>query len=85
MGLVEALAENTNLHHISMQPRVTGSFSPATVAAYAQLIQQLTVSNPTLFSAFLAAIRSEGEAAALRRVAADVDRLLERQPELACE
>ena len=53
--------------------------------AHAQLIQQLTVSNPTLFSAFLAAIRSEGEAAALRRVAADVDRLLERQPELACE
>jgi len=46
---------------------------------------RLVFSNPTLFSAYLAAIRSDGEEIAQRRIAAEIERLLEQRPELACE
>lgn len=42
-------------------------------------------SDPALFAAYMAAIRSEGEVAAQIRIAREVSRLLESQPELACE
>lgn len=48
-------------------------------------IQRLILSNPTLFTAYLAAIRSEGEEAARRQITTQIERLLEQQPELACE
>ena len=46
--------------------------------------ERLIISNPTLFFAFLAAIRSEGEVNAKRRITAEIERLIEQQPELAC-
>ena len=49
------------------------------------LTERLMVSNPTMFTAFLAATRSVGEVAARRKIVAEIDRLLEQQPELACE
>lgn len=48
-------------------------------------VERLTVSSPTLFSAYLARVRSEGESAARQYMSAEVKRLLEVQPELACE
>ncbi len=48
-------------------------------------IERLIFSNPTLFTAYLAAIRSEGEEAARRQITAQIERLLEQQPKLACE
>ena len=46
---------------------------------------ELLVSSPTLFSAYLAAIRSEGETSAWRQLTLEVERIIEQQPELACE
>lgn len=47
--------------------------------------ERLFFSNPSLFYAYLAAIRSEGEVAARARIAKEIERLLEQQPELACQ
>ena len=48
-------------------------------------VERLTISSPTLFSAYLAKVRSEGEAAARQYMSVEAGRLLEVQPELACE
>lgn len=48
-------------------------------------IERLIFSNPTLFSAYLAAIRSEGEEAARKKIAIEIERLIEQQPDLSCE
>lgn len=52
---------------------------------HTKLIERLMVSNPTMFSSYLAATRSVGEVAARRQITAGIERLLEQQPELACE
>jgi len=49
------------------------------------LTERLMTANPSMFTAFLAATRSVGEVAARRKIVAEIDRLLEQQPELACE
>lgn len=51
---------------------------------YNPAIERFIFSSPTMFAAYLAAIRSEGEEAARRQLAAEFDRLLEQQPELVC-
>ena len=48
-------------------------------------VERLIISSPTLFSAFLAKVSSEGEEAARQYISVEVGRLLEQQPELACE
>ena len=48
-------------------------------------IERLIFSNPNLFSSYLAAIRSVGEHAARRKIAADIERIIEQQPNLACD
>jgi len=55
------------------------------VKDYNPEIERLVFSIPSLFSAYLAAVRSEGEVAALSRITKDIERLLEQQPELACQ
>lgn len=52
---------------------------------YNPKIERLIVSSPTLFSAYLAAIKSQGEEAARRQISAQIERLIERQPDLACQ
>ncbi|MEX0976985.1 MAG: hypothetical protein WDZ50_07805 [Woeseia sp.] len=52
---------------------------------YNPRIDRLIFSNPTLFSAYLAAIRSVGEEAARRQITVEIERLIEQQPDLACE
>lgn len=52
---------------------------------HTMLTERLMVSNPTMFTAFLAKIRSVGEVVARRQIAAEIDRLLEQQSELACD
>ena len=47
-------------------------------------VEWLIFSKPALFSAYLAAVRAEGEEGALRQMTATIERLLEQQPELAC-
>ena len=48
-------------------------------------VESVFFSTPSLFSVFLEKMRSEGEQSAWQGIAAEVDRLLERRPELACE
>jgi len=52
---------------------------------YNPTIMRLIFSNPTLFSAYLAAIRSQGEEAAQRQITVQIERLIEQQPDLACQ
>ena len=52
---------------------------------YNPAVERLIFSNPTLFSAYLAAIKSEGEEAARRKIAMEIERLIEQQPDLLCE
>ena len=52
---------------------------------YNPMVERLIVSKPVFFSAYLAAIRLEGEQAARGRIAVEIERLLEQQPDLACE
>lgn len=52
---------------------------------YNPAIERLIVSIPTLFSAYMAAIRTKGEEAARRQVTVEIERLIEEQPGLACE
>lgn len=47
--------------------------------------ERLIVTRPTLFSAWLAAVRTHGESGARAYLAAEISRLLQQQPELACE
>ena len=46
---------------------------------------RLIFSNPAVYSAYLAAIRSDGEEAAQRQIAMEIERLIEERPDLACE
>jgi len=55
------------------------------VKDYNPATERLIFSNPSLFSAYLAAVRSDGEVAARARIAKDIKRLLEQQPELVCQ
>lgn len=52
---------------------------------HTNLTERLMISNSTMFTAFLAKTRSVGEVEARRQIVAEIDRLLERQPELACK
>lgn len=51
---------------------------------YDPAIERLIFSNPTLLSAYLAAIRSVGEETARKKITIEVERLIERQPALSC-
>lgn len=79
LGEVEKAAEVQERIEARRQERLDSikDFNPG--------IERLTFSNPTLFTAYLAAIRSEGEEAARRQITAQIEHLLEQQPELACE
>jgi len=55
------------------------------IGDYNPAIERLILSNPTLFSAYLAAIRSEGEEAARKKIAIEIEQLIEQQPDLSCE
>ncbi|MEL6449418.1 MAG: hypothetical protein AAFQ62_15900 [Pseudomonadota bacterium] len=48
-------------------------------------IERLIMSDPAVFAAYLAAVKSEGEGSATRAMSAEYERQLELRPELACE
>ncbi len=52
---------------------------------YNAMIERVFFSDPTLFSAYLMAVRSDGEIEAQRNINSQIERLLEQRPELACE
>ncbi len=52
---------------------------------YNRMVERIFFSDPALFSAYLMAVRSNGEIEARRRMYSEVERLLELRPDLACE
>lgn len=48
------------------------------------LAERVFISNPSMFSAYLAAVRTYGESGARVRLTEETSRLLQQQPELAC-
>ncbi|MEM6809567.1 MAG: hypothetical protein AAF574_10045 [Pseudomonadota bacterium] len=48
-------------------------------------VDRLIVSSPAVFSAYLAAVKAEGGASAMRAMSDEFERQLELRPELACE
>lgn len=48
-------------------------------------VDRLIVSSPSVFSAYLAAVKAEGEESAIRAMSAEFERQLQLRPELACE
>lgn len=79
LGEVDKAAEVQQRIEARRQERIDS------IKGHNPIIERLISSNPTLFSAYLAAIRSLGEQAARRQIAVDIERLFERQPDLACE
>lgn len=54
------------------------------VEKYYAVTTRPMLSNPTIFSAYLAAVRIHGEAGARAYLASETDRLLRQRTELAC-
>ena len=79
LGKVEKVAE------VQRRLEARGQERLDSIKDYNPAIERLIVSNPTLFSAYLAAIRSEGEEAARKKIAIEIEQLIEEQPDLSCE
>ena len=79
LGEVEKAAEVQRRIEARRQERLD------TIKDYNPAIERLIFLNPTLFTAYLAAIRSEGEEAARKKIAIEIERLIEQQPDLSCE
>jgi hypothetical protein len=83
--VLEALGESEKAAEVE-ERRLAGSRELSDASNRLQETgQRLIMQSPTLFYGYLAAYRSEGEAAALQRIAAQIERLVAQQPELACE
>ena len=82
---LEALGEFEKAAEVEQRLQARRQDKLNSIKDYNPTIERLIFSNSTLFSAYLAAIKSEGEVAAQRRIIAEVERLLEQRPQLACE
>ncbi|MGH8244104.1 MAG: hypothetical protein ACRETY_12240 [Steroidobacteraceae bacterium] len=82
---LEALGEADKAAAVERRYRARRQMNLALFKNDYATVERLTISSPTLFSAYLAKVRSEGEAAARQYMSVEVRRLLELQPELACE
>jgi len=79
LGKVEKAAEVQRRIEARRQERLDS------IKDYNTPVERLIVSNPTLFSAYLAAVRSEGEEAARKKISIEIEQLIEQQPDLSCE
>ena len=82
---LEAMGEAEKAAAVEQKYLARGQENSAYFKNDYETVERLTISSPTLFSAYLAKVRSEGETAARQYMSAEVKRLLEVQPELACE
>lgn len=81
---LEALGEKEKAADIEQKLQRRRQERLSTDIDHTILTERLMISNPTMFTAFLAKTRSVGEVEARRQIVAEIDRLLEQQPELAC-
>ena len=82
---LEGLGEVDKAAAVQQRIDARGQERLNSIKGYNPNIYRLIFSTPALFTAYLAAIRSDGEDAARRQMAVEIERLIEQQPELACE
>lgn len=82
---LEGLGEKEKAAGIKQRQERLREEKLASISEHNARTGRLIVSSPTLFSAYLAAIRSEGEVPAWRQLTVEVERMIEQQPELACD
>ncbi len=81
---LESMGEAEKAAQVQQQLEADRQARMESANAYNPIVERLLFSNPTLFSSYLAAIRSVGEQAARRQITAEIERLTEQQPGLAC-
>lgn len=82
---LEALAEEDKLAAVEARQQSYRQEQLDSIGKNYAVTERLMFSNPTIFSAYLAAIRTHGEPGARAYLAEETNRLLREQPELACE
>ncbi|MEM8685390.1 MAG: hypothetical protein AAGF72_18355 [Pseudomonadota bacterium] len=82
---LEALGEREQAAEVEQRIQKRREEMLDSIEEHNPAIEHLIISSPALFSTYLAAIRSDGEEAARHRITAEIKRLLEHRPELACE
>lgn len=82
---LEALGEEDKLAAVKARQQIFRQERQDDIGKDYAIIERLMFSNPTIFSAYLAAIRTHGEASARAYLADETSRLLREHPELACE
>ncbi len=82
---LEALGEEDKLAAVKARQQAFRQERLDDIGEDYAIIERLMFSNPTIFSAYLAAIRTHGEAGARAYLADETRRLLREHPELACE
>jgi hypothetical protein len=82
---LEALGELEKAAEVEQRLQTHRQETVESIGDYNAVIERLIFSNPTFFYSYLAAVRSQGELEARLYLAEEIERLLEQQPELACE
>lgn len=82
---LEGLGEVEKAAEVQRQIRARRQERLDSIKDYSPAIERLIFSNPTLFSAYLAAIKSVGEEAARKKIAIEIEQLIEQRPNLLCE
>lgn len=82
---LEGLGEVENAAEVERRIEARRQERLDSIKDYNPAIERLIFSNSTLFSAYLSAIRSEGEEIARKKIAIEIERLIAQQPDLSCE
>lgn len=81
---LEALGESEKFAEVEQRKEARAKERRAMYSKIRPPMDELMVSTPALFSSYLASIRTYGEFEAWSLMADEIDRLLQREPELAC-
>lgn len=81
---LEALGDMEMLTAVDRRQKTYRQAMQESVGNNYEVTERLFISNPSMFSAYLAAVRTHGESRARVRLAEETSRLLQQQPELAC-
>lgn len=81
---LEALGESEAFAEVEQRKEARAREKRALYSNNRAPIEEFIVSTPALFSSYLASVRTHGEFGAQSLLADEVQRLLQREPELAC-
>lgn len=84
-GVLETLGDSGRLAELEARIEASSQEVADATRGSRMTAMELATQNPSLFYSYLAAIRAEGEAAAMLRITTEVERLIRQRPELACQ